>query len=138
MSSNLRAFAVGVGVIAVISAAVMTLLYFDVPSDWGLVMWGSLVVAGFVTAAMAVSRKLLLSVLLVFPAALLFVLENWLWQLAGKPADHFGAKGAVIVLLMSIPFGAFLCGVGGVLGWWVTRHSTHNKALQDDARNARA
>ena len=138
MSRNLRAFTVGVGVIAALSSAVMTLLYYDVPSGVALIMWGSLTAAGFVTAAMAASKKILLAVLLVFPAALLFGLENGLWQLAGKPADHIGAEGFVIVLLMSIPFGAFLCAVGGVLGWLVTRHSTHNKALQDDARSARA
>lgn len=116
----------------------MTLLYFDIPSPVGLVVWGSLFVAGFVTAAMAASRKVLLSVLLVLPAALLFALENWLWRLAGKPADYYGTEGFMVVLLMSVPFGALLCGVGGVLGWLLTRNSTHNKPLQGDARNARA
>ena len=139
MKRNLRAFAIGTAVIAVISSVVMTLLYFDVPTDLGLVMWESLVIAGFVTAAMAANRKLLLATLLVIPAAVIFVAENVLWQLAGKPADHFGVKGAIIVFLMSVPFGAVLCALGGAVGWFVTRDSTHNKPLQPIAReNARS
>ena len=133
-SRNLTAFAIGSATIAVMSGAVMTLLYFDVPTDLGIVMWGSLAVAGFFTAAMAEDRKLLLATLLVFPAAAIFVLENVLWQLAGKPADHFGFTGAVIVLLMSLPFGAVLCAAGGAVGWFVTRRSTHNKRLQPIGR----
>lgn len=138
MNKNHRAVAVGIGIIAMLSSASMILLYFDITADAGLGMWASLVVAGFVTGAMAHSRKLLLSVLLVLPASLLFALENWLWQLAGKPADHVGVEGSIIVLLMSIPFGALLCAAGGVLGLLLTRGSAHRKALQDDARNARA
>lgn len=122
MNRNICAFAIGVGIIAVLSVAILILLYFDFPSDVGFVMWGSLAVAGFVTAVRATSRKILLATLLVFPAALLFGLENWFWQSAGKPADHYGAEGFVVVLLMSVPFGTFLCAGGGLLGWLVTRH----------------
>ena len=121
MSKNHRAFSVGVGIIAALSAASMALLFFDVAADAGLGIWASLLIAGFVAAAMAESRKLLVAVLLVLPAAILFILENWLWQLAGKPADHFGVKGSIIVLLMSLPFGALLCAVGGFFGWLMTR-----------------
>lgn len=138
MSRNHRAFCVGVGIIAVLSVASMALLYFDIAVDVGLGIWASLLVAGFVAAAMAESTKVLVAVLLVLPAAILFVLENWLWQLAGKPADHFGVKGSIVVLLMSVPFGALLCAVGGFVGWFVTRGSTHNKPLQATRENARA
>jgi hypothetical protein len=139
MRRNLRAFVIGTAMIAVISAAVMTLLHFGMPADIGIAMWGALVVAGFVTAVLAADRKLLLATLLVVPAAVIFVVENALWQLAGKPADHIGVKGAIIVLLMSVPFGAVLCSLGGVVGWIVTRGSTHNKPLQPIAReNARS
>lgn len=134
MSRNLTAFAVGVSIIAVLSTAAMTLLYFDISSDIGLLMWGSLMLAGFVTAAMATNRKLLLAALLALPAAFMFALENFLWQLTGKPADLSGLEGSAIVILMSIPFGAFLCVVGGAVGWFITRGSTHNKRLQPIAR----
>ena len=134
MSGNLRAFAIGTTVIALASSGGMTLLYFDVAADMGLVAWASLVVGGFVTAVLAASRKMLLAALLVIPGALMFVAENLLWQAAGKPADHFGFKGAIIVLLMSIPFGAMLCMLGGAVGWLVTRDSTHNKRLQPIGR----
>lgn len=136
---NFRAFAIGTAVIAAISSVAMALLYFDSPTDLGFAMWGSLVIAGFLTAAMAASRKLLLATLLVIPAAVIFVAENVLWQLAGKPADHFGVKGAIIVFLMSVPFGTALCALGGAAGCLVTRNSTHNKPLQPIAReNARS
>ena len=137
MSRNLTAFAVGVGIIAVLSTVAMTALYFDIA--FGLLMWSSLVLAGFVTAAMATNRKLLFAALLALPAALLFALENFLWQLAGKPADLSGLEGSVIVILVSIPFGASLCVVGGAVGWFITRGSTHDKRLQpiasEDARS---
>ena len=130
MSKNHRAFSVGVGIIAALSAASMALLFFDVAADAGLGIWASLLIAGFVAAAMAESRKLLTAVLLVLPAAILFMLENWLWQLTGEPADHFGVQGSIVVLLMSLPFGALLCAVGGLFGWLMTRGSTHNKPQQ--------
>jgi hypothetical protein len=93
-------------------------------------MWGGLLVGGFVTARLAASHKLLLATSLILPGAALLALSNWLWQVAGKPADFSGIAGTFMVLVMAIPFGAIVCLAGGALGFLSTRRMTPNTSIE--------
>jgi hypothetical protein len=129
MTSKVRAFAIGTATVGAISAASFVLL-FSQSNAAGLLMWGSLLVGGFVTARLAPSHKLLLAALLVLPGAAFFALFNSIWHTLGQPADFTGMSGAFIVVLMTIPFGVLPCLAGGALGLLSARRMTPNKSLE--------
>jgi hypothetical protein len=129
VTSNVRAFTLGTATIAAITAAAFLSLYVRIVAG-GLLMWASLLIGGFVTARLAASHKLLLATALVLPGAAILALFNWIWHVVGQPADFTGVGGAFIVVLMTIPFGAVLCLVGGALGFVSVRRMTPNKSLE--------
>jgi len=129
VTSNVRAFAIGTATIGAISAASFVSLYSQ-SNAAGLLMWGSLLVGGFVTARLAPTHKLLLATSLVVPGAAFFALFNSIWHHLGQPAELTGMSGAFVVVLMTIPFGVLPCLAGGALGLLSVRRMTPNKSLE--------
>ena len=126
MKNHTKAFLIGVMLIGLISGLSMFMMEALQNKYISWLTWGSLIVGSFFTAVISKQRKILFSVLLAFPAAMIFAINNSIWQLFGKSSDFPGYKGFIIVIGFSLPMGIVLCGLGGLGGWLIT----HNKSMQ--------
>ncbi len=124
MNKNHKAIIAGLSVEAVALAISLGVLYRDGGSSIGFLLWGSLLVAGFVTALLARSHQIQLALVLAVPTALNFALSNLAWQFMGKSSDFPGAHGFLIVIGMTLPLALVLTGVGGVFGWLLRKQRT--------------
>jgi hypothetical protein len=88
-----------------------------------VIIWGSLVVAGFTSAWLAPRGKLLTGTLLAVPASMFLGVSNFLLEASGTPVDFHGANGAMILVGVSLPFDAALCGLGSLFGYLLRRGS---------------
>lgn len=116
MKENIRAFILGVIVIAIVSW--LSLWGMDTFKNGyiGLLSLASPLIGAFITSAMATSRKLILSTLLAMPTAIILGIENSIWQLLGKGSDFPGYKGFVTLVGLQLITSIILCSIGGLLG----------------------
>ena len=129
--SNFKAYCLGAAVVVAVpslaGAYLMFKAIFSLPV--AIILYGSVVSSGFITAWFAQSRKVALATLLALPFAASMVIANAIHYLMGFPTDTPGIYGAWVVTTVSLPVGVLLCGTGGVMGWWASR-SKHNNRLQ--------
>jgi len=95
--------------------------------------WGAPAIGSFITAITAKSKKLTLALLLAMPAAIIYGIENYLWQLVGKGSDFPGFKGFVTLVTIEFILSIILCSIGGSLGYFITRQKLQTG--QQDARH---
>jgi hypothetical protein len=129
MTSNARAFALGT--VAVFSISTVTVVaVMNGFADSFPFVWGSLFVAGFITAYVATSQRLLLATGLAIPAAVALALFNWAWDAFGRGSDFKGLSGSLVVFGFSLVIDSFLALCGGALGALVSRWMTPNNSLE--------
>jgi len=116
MEQNTKAYLAGVLIIAAVS--VLALLSMEALKNayiaW--LIWGAPAIGAFATASMAKNKKMLLAVTLAVPAAVIFGLENYLWQILGMGSDFPGFKGFLIVVGYSFIGSLVMCCAGGAVG----------------------
>ena len=103
----------------IISSVALAILYSNPASNIGILAWVAIFISGAITAFKAQSKKILWSLVLALLIAPIIAIENWVWQLLGKPSDLPGLQGFLIIIGMYIPFGLVLSGAGGILGWFI-------------------
>jgi phosphoglycerol transferase MdoB-like AlkP superfamily enzyme len=81
-----------------------------------LILWVSPFVAAIVSAFLAPKRKFMLGISMAFPAAILAVGLNYVYQVQGNPVDLPGGSGALILFTTTMIYSGILCGVGAVIG----------------------
>ncbi|MEJ2696066.1 MAG: hypothetical protein P8013_05410 [Candidatus Sulfobium sp.] len=121
MKDNIKAFIIGFIVIAVLSWLALLTMDALETAYIGLLAWASPVIGAFITAIMAKSRKLALAFLLALPSAIIFGIENYLWQLLGRGSDFPGFKGFVTLVCLEFIIAIILCGIGGLAGTFIAK-----------------
>jgi hypothetical protein len=130
LTANLRGYLYGLGLMATISTAGLSLALTNVIQDWTLFLLGSVFLAGFVTALTATSRRFWLALAQAGPAFLVSLLLfdiGFKFDTRWENAD-FGS--AVVRALLFIPIATVFCAAGGGLGWLLVRGSTPNTSLE--------
>jgi hypothetical protein len=96
----------------------------DVPSGIRNAMfWLSPIVAAFFLARIAPRRRILNSLLLAIPVAMMFALVNHLDEKLGRYRTFPGMEGAITVMVLTLPYSLGLCGLGAALGNALPRRS---------------
>jgi hypothetical protein len=133
-SSNLKAYCLGAAVVATVPSIAATYIAIRSESPWpiAIIGYGSIVLSGFITGWFSDSRNVLLAMLLALPLTVSMVIASTVHHLLGFPTYPLGFYGAMDIATVFLPLGVLLCGIGGVLGWWVAR-SKHNNRLQRTA-----
>ena len=121
MNKNYKAIIVGLLIVTISSTVSLYVLNKNSNSSIGSIKWVSIFFAGFVTAFLANSHKLLLSISLALPTALIFAIANSIWQAIGNQSDFPGSNGFLIVIGMTLPLALVLSVLGGVTGYLTRR-----------------
>jgi len=122
MKDNIIALTIGAIVVAVISSLTLWTMESLQSAFLVYLSWASPAIGSFITAITAKSKKLTFAMLLAVPSAFIFGIENYIWQLLGKGSDFPGLKGFTTLVSIELISGIILCGIGGSLGYFITRH----------------
>ena len=116
MSQNSKAFLIGILVNAVVSCTALLCMEALKNEYFAWLNWCAPLIGAFVVALMANSMKFLLSTLLFLPAALIYWIENYLFQYIGTGGYYPGYSGYAVEIGGTLLFTLAMCGIGGLFG----------------------
>jgi hypothetical protein len=117
----LRAWLLGVAVIAIVDALWLVCLQTRVFSPFLLFLVQlAPLLAGFLSAFLSPTSKLLVGASTALPAAVSATLFNSVHQMLGGASDFAGTKGGVILFGVSLVYAIAVCALGAIAGWFVS------------------
>jgi hypothetical protein len=120
----MRAFAWGFGILVVMHGLWLVSLEAErFPLALAYASFISPMIAGFVSSALAMRRKVLVGASMCLPATALTVLLNLVYQGLGRQVDFPGFKGGLLVAEITLVSSAALSTAGGVAGHLLTRRA---------------
>lgn len=78
--------------------------------------WGIVSAGAAITAYIAAQKKFLHGVLLSIPTSIAVGFANFCFNWAGYQSDFNGLWGALVLIAVLLPFAAFACALGSVIG----------------------
>ncbi len=94
-----------------------------------VLLWVSPFIAALVTAYLAPGRKIIMGMFMAVIAAVFVVLLNAAFQAAGTAVDFPGAKGGLILFVVTLVYSAVGAFLGSVTGRWLTRKRSNERRM---------
>ena len=120
----IRALIIGVAILLVANGTWFVSLYVGKFSEsLVLLLWCSPAIAALISASLAPCKKILVGTSMAAPTAILAGVLNSVYEALGHAVDFPGYRGSMILVAITLTWGAILCTLGGVAGYFLTRKS---------------